>query len=129
MDKNHLSKQKSTEIQSGLEGLHPQEGEPQCSENQGNLRIAERLGFFYELCMIEDNLLNLFNKLNDSTYMNGIVNLSSYNVTNGEISVLSKGLGFCPIPGASDIDNIIHDLDAFKRRTRLQIFFSGSTRE
>ena len=46
--------------------------------------------------------------------MNGIVNLSSYTLTNAEISVLSKGLGFCPTPEAPDIGNIIHDLDAFK---------------
>ena len=49
--------------------------------------------------MIEDNFLKLFNKLNDSQYMNGTVNLSSYNLTNPEISVLSKELGFYPIPG------------------------------
>ena len=58
--------------------------------------------------------------------MNDIVNLSSYTLTNVEISVLSKGLGYCPTPEAPDIGNIIHDLDAFERRTRLQLFFSGS---
>ena len=83
--------------------------------------------------MKEDNLLNLFNKLNDSQYMNAIVNLSSYNLTNAEISVLSKGLGFCPTPGVLDSGNIIQHLDAFKRRTRLELFFiwiqSGSTGE
>ena len=76
--------------------------------------------------MIEDNLLKLFNKLNDSKYMNSIVNLSKYNLTNPEISVLSNGLGFCPTPGAPDIGIIIQDLDVFKRRTRLQLFFSES---
>ena len=71
--------------------------------------------------MIEDNLLKLFNKLNHSQYINSTVNLSSYILINAEISVLSKGLGFCPTPGAPDIGNIIHDLNAFKR-TRLQPF-------
>ena len=71
----------------------------------------------------------LFNKLNDAKYMSCIVNLSSHTLTNTEISVLSKGLGFCPTPGAPDIGNIIHDLDAFKRRTRLQLFFSGSSED
>ena len=73
--------------------------------------------------MIEDNLLKLFNKLNGTQHMNGIVNLSNYNLTNSEISVLSKGLGFCPTLGAPDIGNIIQDLGVFKRRTRLQLFF------
>ena len=57
--------------------------------------------------------------------MNGIVNISSHTLTNAEISVLSKGLGFCPTPGAPDIGNIIQDLDVFKRRTRLNLFFFG----
>ena len=61
--------------------------------------------------------------------MNGIVNLSNYNLTNPEISVLSKGLGFCPSPGAADTGNIVQDLDVFKRRARLQLFFSESNQE
>ena len=79
--------------------------------------------------MIEDNLLNLLNKLNNLQYMDCIVNLSNYNLTNAEISVLSKELVFCPTPGAPDIGNIIEDLDTFKRRTRLQLFFSGSNQD
>ena len=69
-------------------------------------------------------MLELFNKLNDTQCINGIVNLSNYNLTNSGLSVLSKGLGVCPTPGAPDIGNIIQDLDIFKRRVRLQLFFS-----
>ena len=79
--------------------------------------------------MIEDNLLNLFNKLNDSQCLYGVVNLSNYNLTNAEMSVLSKGLGFWPTPGAPDIGNIIQDPNTFKRRTRLQQFFSASNQD
>ena len=61
--------------------------------------------------------------------MNGIVNLSSYTLTKSETSVHSKGLGFCPTPGAPDIGNIIQDLGAFKRKTRLNLFFSGSNQD
>ena len=102
---------------------------PQCTKNQEDIGIIEPLDFYHKLCDIENNLLNVFNKLNNSEYTNGIVNLSSYLLTNTEISVLSKGLGFWPMPGAPDIGNIIQDLDAFKRRTRLQLFFSGSNQE
>ena len=80
--------------------------------------------FFYELCNIENNLLALFNKLNDIEYTSGIVNLSKYTLQDPEISVLSKGLGFCPTPGAPDIGDIIQDLDSFKRKTRIQLFFT-----
>ena len=55
--------------------------------------------FFYELCKIENNLLILFNKLNNFEYTTGIVNLSKYTLQDTEISVLSKGLGFAPLQG------------------------------
>ena len=67
--------------------------------------------------------------LNDTNYVNGIVNLSKHTLTKSEISVLSKGLGFCPTAGAPDIGNIILDLDAFKRITRLNLFFQGSNED
>ena len=113
---------KKVKTQSGLQGL-PSRGNAKAQKNQENIGTIEPLEFYYKLCDIENNLLNLFNKLNNSEHINGVVNLSSHPLTNTEISVLSKGLGFCPIPGASDIGNIIHDLDAFKRRTRLPTVF------
>ena len=70
---------------------------------------------------MENNLLTLFNKLNNSEYTSGIVNLSKYTLQDAETSVLSKGLGFCPTPGAPDIGDIIQDLDNFKRKTRIQL--------
>ena len=63
-------------------------------------------------------MLELFNKLNATQYINGIVNFSNCSLTNSEISFLSKGLGFCYTAGAPDIGNIIQDLDIFKRRVR-----------
>ena len=71
----------------------------------------------------------MFNKLNDVHCINGIVNLSNYTLNKSETSVLSKGLAFCPTPGAPDIGNIIHDLDVFKRKTRLDLFFSESNQD
>ena len=85
--------------------------------------------FYNQLCNIEDSLLQVFNKLNDIQYVNGIVNLSKYILTKSETNVLSKGLGFCPTPGAPDIGNIIQDLDVFKRKTRLNLFFQGSNED
>ena len=37
--------------------------------------------------------------------------------------MLPKGLGFCHTPGVPDICNIFLDLDAFKTRMRLHLFF------
>ena len=78
------------------------------------------------LCDLEQNLCLVFNKLNNIEYASGVVNLSSYPLTNIERNVLSKGLGFCPTPRAPDIGNLIQDLDEFKRKTRLRLFFSGN---
>ena len=93
------------------------------------LRVIEPLKLYYQLCNIEISLFDIFNKLNDIQYVNGIVNLSKHTLTKSETGVLSKGLGFCPTPGAPDIGNIIQDLDAFKRITRLNLFFQGSNEE
>ena len=91
------------------------------------LELQSLLRFFHELSNIEGNLLNLFNKLSDIQYINnGIVNVSSYKLTNYEIAVLLKGLSFCPTSGAPDIGDIMQDLDTFKRRVRLQLFLSES---
>ena len=72
---------------------------------------------------MKNSLLQVFNKLNDIQYVNGIVNLSKYKLTKSETNVLSKGLGFCPTPGAPDIGNIIQDLDVFKRENKIELVF------
>ena len=123
------NKQKTRETQSGLKGLCPQKGEPTGPKDKENIRIVEPLKVFNQLCNIEDSLLQVFNKINDIQYVNGIVNLSKYILTKSETNVLSKGLGFCPTPGAPDIGNIIQHLDVFKRKTRLNLFFQGSNED
>ena len=100
------SEQETKETQSGLKGSLPKEGQSTSPKNQ-DFGTVESLNFYKCLCNIEDSLLVVFNKLNDTHYANGIVNLSSYTLTKSETSVLSKGLGFCPTPGAPDIGNII----------------------
>ena len=102
-------------------------GNPKAEKIRKDIGAFEPLGFFYELSKIGDNLLILFNKLSNSKHTSGIVNLSKYTLQDAEISVLSKGLGFCPTPGAPDIGDIIRDLDSFKRKTRIQLFFTDPT--
>ena len=120
-------KQKTKETQSGLSGLCTQEGEPTGPKDKENTGIVEPLKFYNQLCNMENSLLQVFNKLNDMQYVNGIVNLSKYILTKSETNVLSKGLGFCPTPGVPDIGNIIQDLDVFKRKTRLMVSHSSVT--
>ena len=67
--------------------LKNEERQPQSREDQENIGTSESLMFFYELCNIENNMLALFNKLNDIEYTSGIVNLSKYTLQDPEISV------------------------------------------
>ena len=128
-EEDKLSKQETKETQSGLKGTLPKKGEPTSPENQENIGTVESLNFYKHLCNIKNSLLGVFNKCNDVHYVNGIVNLSRYTLTKSETSALSKGLGFFPTPGAPVIGNIIQDLDVFKRKTRLNLFFSGSNQD
>ena len=113
----------------GSRGPFPRKGNQQAKKNQEDFGTVESLNFFKGLCNIEDSLLVVFNKLSNVHYVSGIVDLSSYTLTKSETSVLSKGLGFCPTPGAPDIGNIIQDLDVFKRKTKLNLFFSESNQD
>ena len=112
-----------------LRNYRPREGEPTDPKNKENTRVVEPLKFYNQLCNMENSLLQVFNKLNDIQYINGIVNLSKYILTKSETNVLSKGLGFCPTPGAPGIGNTIQDQDVFKRKTRLNLFFQGSNQD
>ena len=44
-------------------------------------------------------------------------------MTEAEISLLSKGLNYCPTPGDIDKSKVKHDLEAFGRRLRLKWHF------
>ena len=65
--KNKLSDNKK-ETQSGLQGTFNEEDQPKSREDQENTGTSESLMFFYELCNIANNLLALFNKLNNRVH-------------------------------------------------------------
>ena len=56
---------------------------------------------------------------------NTIVNLSTYNLSKNEISLLQRGLNFCPTPGQPDPGLQKTDLDNFHRKIRLHNHFFG----
>ena len=53
-----------------------------------------------------------------------VVNLSNVSLTKDQISVLSKGLNFCPSPGENDPGLLRADLDSFHKRLRLSARFN-----
>ncbi len=55
-----------------------------------------------------------------------VVNVSKHRVTGPELSVLRKGLTFCPTPGEPDMGELRRDLDRFHRNLKLKSHFSKS---
>ena len=53
----------------------------------------------------------------------GVINLSNHVLTDSELSVLSRGLNFCPTPTSWDFSDVMDGLDRFHRRMRLTQFF------
>ena len=65
---------------------------------------------------------------NDWVFRDGfqvVVNLSSRELTQAEISVLSKGLSFCPTPRGIDIFALRKDMFDYVRRLRLKEYYCG----
>ncbi len=52
-----------------------------------------------------------------------VVNLSSYDLTEQERSILLKGLKFCPTPGEPNMQEIRNDLKSFFRKLKLRDYF------
>ena len=52
-----------------------------------------------------------------------IINLSKYQPTHGETSLLSKGLNFIPTPKKEHPAKLLQDILLFDRRLRLKYFF------
>ena len=67
-------------------------------------------------------LNNSNNNPKDQT--SSIVNLSSLVLTQPMITVLSKGLNFCPTPGEADVHQLRLDLDHFHVNLKRQLFFA-----
>jgi hypothetical protein len=52
-----------------------------------------------------------------------VINLSTFTLTRDHISLLSKGLTFCPTPGEPDLSSTRADMDKFHRQMRLRHYF------
>ena len=53
-----------------------------------------------------------------------VVNLSGVALSGNQISLLSKGLTFCPVPRRVDENEVLDDLKSYFRRFRLKEFFA-----
>ena len=76
--------------------------------------------------MTHDELVMLFgNKIFEPLYSvpSTVVNLSRYTPSHSELSLLERGLNFCPTPGEPDMGDLRRDLDRFHRNLRINTFF------
>ena len=57
--------------------------------------------------------------------LNGVINISSLDLTDAQISLLSKGLNFCPTPGNLNTWDVKADLERLHRSLRLRHIFKN----
>jgi len=76
-------------------------------------------------CFLPDNVNNNNMSLPGS-FTGPVINLSSFQLTPAMISLLAKGLNFCPTPGEPDRYMLRRDLDKFHVTLRRKLFFSRS---
>ena len=72
------------------------------------------------------------NYISDNTIENTtpkIINISTYNLTKSEKSLLKKGLKFCPTPVKSDLLNLEVDIKEFLRKLELLNFMDSKSYE
>ena len=78
---------------------------------------------------IERKFANKTYQLKPICSENVVINLSSKSLTEDEITLLSKGLTFCPTPGEPDFGQIWTDLKSFFRKLRLKQHFAQDKNE
>ena len=88
--------------------------------NSNEPQVAEKSFETTSCDLKDDRLIGKFVSPN-------VVNLSQRNLTETEISLLSKGLNFVPTPKEVNISEIKADLEAFGRKLRLKWHFRDNT--
>ena len=57
------------------------------------------------------------------------MNLSNVSLSEAQLSLLSKGLKFCPTPGEPNMGDLRRDLDSFHRKLRWKSFFENKDKD
>ena len=70
-----------------------------------------------------DNVEALMSDIGTSKNIDGIYNLSDYNLSDSERSLLNKGLKFCPTPPLADIGSLVRDSEKFFRSAAIKLHF------
>ena len=94
-------------------------GASKFSVRTGNISLHNNLQYERESCFdVRETLFENFqNTLSDVTPK--IINISSYDLSNAEISLLSKGMKFCPTSISKNLLELRVDILAFLRKIQL----------
>ena len=80
-------------------------------------RFIDREIFVFNHKMQE--IEHLWSNISTPKITTPVYNISKYNLTDPEKSLLGKGLKFCPTPPKADLGDICHDIDHFFRSANL----------
>lgn len=69
--------------------------------------------------------MHVKNKSCNNNSKSTVVNLSNHKLSISQLSLLERGLKFCPTPGEPHMANLRRDLDRFHRRLKWNVFFSN----
>ena len=61
----------------------------------------------------------------DMESQRNVINLSTFDLTTNHISLLERGLKFCPTPGKPNIGELREDMDHLHTRLRQVAFFEN----
>ena len=94
--------------------------------------LFDNIQFSMELSRIEQTFNSVFKEkdmdLNKFWFQfYGVVNLSDYKLEKNELSVLGKGLKFCPTPPKYCHGAMKESIDKFFRSASLKLFFSNNS--
>ncbi len=96
--------------------------------NQNNTNLNEGGATQYPNHVTAEKLVENYHASLSSdldVFGNTIVNLSSFQLESHDISLLKRGLTFCPTPGEPDMGELRNDLDRFHRSVRLTPFLDN----
>ena len=88
------------------------------SNDAGNMsEIVENVNDYY------DHIEVLMSQVGTPRNVSGLFNLSDYTLSESEISLLNKGLKFCPTPPLPDIGTLVRDSERFFRSAAIKLHF------
>ena len=76
-----------------------------------------------------DDVEHLLSQVTNPREVTYVHNISDHLLSEAEISLLNKGLKFCPTPPQPDIGLLVKDIEHFFRTANIKLFFSNSEKK